>query len=122
MCETLKGLQHLHSNHILHRDIKSDNILISRDGKVKLADFGYAAQLTQEQEVRQSKVGTLCWMAPEIISKAFSYGLKVDIWSLGIFAIELAEGDPPYISEPQTRILYLIATRDPPRISEDWSE
>ena len=72
--------------------------------------------------MRQSKVGTLCWMAPEIISKAFSYGLKVDIWSLGIFAIELAEGDPPYITEPQTRILYLIATRDPPRISEDWSE
>jgi serine/threonine protein kinase len=77
---------------------------------LKLADFGYAAQLTQEKAKRNSKVGTVCWMAPELIRGKSSYDIKVDIWSFGIFALELADGEPPYISEPQQKVLYLIVT------------
>ena len=95
--QTLRGLQYLHSNNIVHRDIKSDNILTDRNGEVKLADFGYSAQLTKERAARSSKVGTLCWMAPELIRGERRYDTKIDIWSFGIFAYELAEGDPPYM-------------------------
>ena len=90
----------MHSNNIVHRDIKSDNILTNKEGEVKLADFGYSAQLTTERDARSSKVGTVCWMAPELIKGERRYDTKVDIWSFGIFAMELANGDPPYISEP----------------------
>ena len=68
-------------------------------GEVKLADFGYACQLTEEKAGRKSKVGTVCWMAPELIMGERSYTTKVDIWSYGIFAMEMADGDPPYINE-----------------------
>lgn len=70
-------------------------------GDIKLADFGYACQLTTEQSARASKVGTVCWMAPELIRGERKYTQKVDMWSLGIFAMEMADGDPPYINEPQ---------------------
>lgn len=80
----------MHDLHVLHRDIKSDNVLIDFNGDVKLADFGYAAQLTKENVARQTKVGTVCWMAPELIKGAKKYDKKVDIWSLGIFAYEMA--------------------------------
>lgn len=71
------------------------------DGQLKLADFGYAAQLTLERSNRQTKVGTVCWMAPELIRGKSSYNAKVDIWSFGIFALELAMGEPPYLDQPQ---------------------
>lgn len=106
----------------MHRDIKSDNILTDKNGEVKLADFGYSAQLTQERSARSSKVGTLCWMAPELIKGERRYDTKIDIWSFGIFAFEIAEGDPPYIREPQSRVMINIITRDPPEISNRWSE
>ena len=80
----------------MHRDIKSDNILVNSKGDIKLADFGYSAQLTQEKKARQTKVGTIYWMAPELIKGKTSYDSKVDIWSFGIFAIELADGEPPH--------------------------
>lgn len=89
---------------------------------MKLADFGYSAQLTQERSARSSKVGTLCWMAPELIRGERRYDTKIDIWSFGIFAFELAEGDPPYIREPQSRVMINIITQDPPQISSRWSE
>ena len=85
--------------HVIHRDIKSDNILVDAQGNVKLADFGYSAQLTTEREQRTSRVGTVCWMAPELIKRQNRYDCKVDVWSLGIFAYELTNGDPPYIQE-----------------------
>lgn len=120
--QTLKGLHYLHTHNIVHRDIKSDNILTDKNGEVKLADFGYSAQLTQERSARSSKVGTLCWMAPELIKGERRYDTKIDIWSYGIFAFELAEGDPPYIREPQSRVMINIITRDPPQISTRWSQ
>ena len=84
--EVLNGLICLHNNHRIHRDIKSDNILLSLNGDVKLGDFGYAAQLTTDQDHRKSIVGTPSWMAPELANGS-GYDIKVDIWSLGIVVL-----------------------------------
>ena len=94
---------------------------MSQNGEVKLADFGYACQLTEEKAGRKSKVGTVCWMAPELIRGERSYTTKVDIWSYGIFAMEMADGDPPYINEPQGRVIFNIVKKDTPPISSRWS-
>ena len=120
--QTLKGLHFLHQNNIVHRDIKSDNILTDEQGNVKLADFGYSAQLTQERLGRSSKVGTLCWMAPELIKGERKYDVKVDIWSFGVFAFELANGNPPYLYEAQSRVIINIITKSPPKIQKKWSK
>eukprot|EP01088_Endostelium_zonatum_P017509 TRINITY_DN51_c10_g1_i1.p1 TRINITY_DN51_c10_g1~~TRINITY_DN51_c10_g1_i1.p1 ORF type:complete len:1109 (-),score=221.54 TRINITY_DN51_c10_g1_i1:32-3358(-) len=93
--ETLKGLEYIHSLHRIHRDIKSGNVLIGEKGEIKLADFGFVVQLTEERTKRTSTVGTVYWEAPEVI-RGESYDIKVDIWSLGIMAREMAEGDAPY--------------------------
>ncbi|NXP95288.1 PAK3 kinase, partial [Passerina amoena] len=91
----LQGLDFLHSNNVIHRDVKSRNILLRTDGSVKLADFGLSTQLTPEHSRRSSVVRTTWWMAPEVVTHE-PYGPKVDIWSLGIVGIEMIEQEPPY--------------------------
>ncbi|RKP14379.1 kinase-like domain-containing protein, partial [Piptocephalis cylindrospora] len=120
--EVLKALQYLHEHERIHRDVKSDNILLSSRGEVKLADFGRAVQLTSRAERRTSIVGTPYWMAPEVIL-AQPYDVRVDIWSLGVVCIEMSQGAPPYMGLAPLQALYAIATSPSATLSGDeWSE
>lgn len=119
----LMALAFMHRNYKLHRDIKSDNVLVSFDGAVKIADFGFAISLTAEETKRTSVVGTPYWMAPELI-RGQAYDSKVDIWSLGITALEMAEGEPPLLNEPPLRALLLITINASPKLKDPslWSK
>jgi CRP-like cAMP-binding protein len=124
--ECLKGLAYLHTFLRVHRDIKSDNILIGHGGCVKVADLGFTVQLTQEAPSRSSVLGTPYWMAPEVIREK-PYASKIDIWSLGIVLRECTQKDPPYFTETVFRAMYLISTSGVPAIGKkkdgsSWSK
>lgn len=121
--EVCSGLLVLHTNQRIHRDIKSDNILISEDGTIKLADFGCAAQLFEEENQRKTVIGTPVWMAPEL-ALGETYDMKVDIWGLGILALLLADGELPYAHESPMKILMLIRDNPSPmpKCPGKWSE
>ncbi|CAH0556906.1 unnamed protein product [Brassicogethes aeneus] len=124
--ETIKALIFLHDNNVIHRDIKARNILLTKEGDVKLADFGLCHYLKDVSDQTNTTIGSPCWMAPEVVRGSYGdyYGLRADVWSLGITAIELGDGKAPFQDMHPTRALFQIVRNPPPTLyrPSNWSQ
>ncbi|XP_014249774.1 neither inactivation nor afterpotential protein C isoform X2 [Cimex lectularius] len=125
--EVLKALMMLHENHVIHRDIKASNVLLTKEGEVKLVDFGISRELASTMDKRQTSLGSPCWMAPEIVTSCHtkgSYDNRADVWALGITAIELGDGKAPFQDMHPTRALFQIVRNPPPTLYRPahWSQ
>lgn len=138
LCETAKAVSHLHNNHVIHRDVRGSNILISAEGEVKLCDFGLAKDMKSILGTKNTCIGSPSWMAPETVSAAndvdsqdeeeeqteSGYGSRADVWALGITAIELGDGIAPFNDMHPTRALFQISRNPPPTLYRpaNWSQ
>ena len=120
VAELLEALAYLHGDRRVHRDVKAKNVLVARDGRVKLADFGVATRLTDTSTKRQSLIGTPYWMAPEVLEQS-RYGSAADVWSLGITAFELATGKPPHWELHPMKVLFVVPKAPPPKLEGNFS-
>ncbi|KAJ8686537.1 hypothetical protein QAD02_022331 [Eretmocerus hayati] len=126
--ETIKAVMHLHENNLLHRDIRASNIMLTKEGEIKLVDFGLARQIKGELGKRNTCIGSPNWMAPEVVMSksehSTGYGSRADVWALGITAIELADGNPPFGDMHPTRALFQIVRNPPPTVYRpaNWTQ
>ncbi|XP_014215430.1 neither inactivation nor afterpotential protein C isoform X2 [Copidosoma floridanum] len=125
--ETIKAVMHLHENNVLHRDIRASNIMLTKEGEIKLVDFGLCRMIKGEMGRRFTCIGSPNWMAPEVVTSKEpgpGYGTRCDTWAIGITAIELGDGDPPFGDMHPTRALFQIVRNPPPTLyrPSNWSQ
>lgn len=120
--QIVSALVYLHDKKVIHRDIKAANILVGSNGQIKVADFGVSTLISHSHGIRNTRTGSPLWMSPELLSNSH-YSFKTDIWSLGITALELAEGVPPYSHQHPYRAIFSIQAHPPQSLTQPqkWS-